>query len=196
MGIMSNLERSRQSVQKVALALSDLPELNSTQDRFHLNHQVVPTEVAYNFGIIFVEYLKIVRDLSCLSETELVYIHQANELSSQRGIGSNSASHGGADYFAKVLGPEKLKQVFNVVQQAGFPNSTDFNNGLSDLTNRMTLGHTLSLQGETLTDGASAQADFAIHGHTKGIQPEAMVHFVMCHFLERVFTAHFVIWVL
>jgi hypothetical protein len=85
MGIMSNLERSRQSVQKVALALSDLPELNSTQDRFHLNHQVVPTEVAYNFGIIFVEYLKIVRDLSCLSETELVYIHQANELSSQRG---------------------------------------------------------------------------------------------------------------
>ena len=55
----------------------------------------------------------------------------------------------------------------------------------------MTEGHELASKGIELYDSASSEADYAIWEYTKGLQPVAMVHFVMCHFLERIFTAQY-----
>jgi hypothetical protein len=68
--------------------------------------------------------------------------------------------------------------------------SDDFYHAIVDLVVRMGRGHELKEQGRTPKDG-DPEFDQAIFGHTLGLGPDALLHFTMCHFMERIFAASF-----
>lgn len=190
--IMRKVEQSRRGVYVIAESLSHLPELSETLKKLRaLEIPELGDSPEQAIAGIYIEYLRTVRDLATLREEDIALIRKANAESTVRGISKNSAAHGGADYFLDTLDLEGRTQLLESVLRASNPESPEFVTGLQDLVSRMTAGHDYAIAGVELVDGASEDVDKAIHGHTKGLQPYAMVHFVLCHFLERVFTAVF-----
>lgn len=186
---MSFLEKAKTATAEVSANLAHLPELHEVLDAIYPEDARAENPLLH-VGHIYVGYLRIIKDLSSLEPEEIELIRRANTLSKERGISANSVSHGGADYFLEVLGPKRQMKLFGAVLASADVNSDTFKEAIIDLSSRMTKGHELSLSNALTQDGDPA-ADKAIWGHTKGLQPEAMVHFVMAHFLERTFTAHF-----
>ncbi|HKY74041.1 MAG TPA: hypothetical protein VJ246_01870 [Patescibacteria group bacterium] len=192
---MSYLETARTAIAKVSANLSHLPELQKTVEIVQgkaVEGDAFTENPSRYIRHTYIQYLRIIKDLATLKPEEVELIRTANTRSAERGISTNSASHGGADYFLDILGTEKQQKVLGAVLESANAQSNIFQTALEDLSARMTRGHELAEVGAQISDGASADADFAIWGHTKGLTPEAMVHFVLCHFLERTFTAQFI----
>lgn len=61
----------------------------------------------------------------------------------------------------------------------------DTKDGLSDFIERLEGGHRLKVEGHTIYDG-DEMSDSVIWGHTLIKDPEAMLHFLFIHYIERV----------
>ena len=186
------IERSRNLVIQVQKTVGRLPELQPTiKTILDPISEVLPRIDSLRYiQSTYLNYLRLIRTLTKLSPEDKILISKANAECAEREIGSNSAAHGGADHFLDTIGPENKQSLLTFAMKAADPNSLTFTNALQDLDDRMTLGHELSVTGEKLTDG-NPKADTVIWGHTKGLQPKAMIHFVICHFLERAMTQIF-----
>lgn len=85
---------------------------------------------------------------------------------------------------------EALGDNYGQFMSALFEASTDDNSdttqhGLADYIQRLEKGHQLKVQSHAIADG-DEESDRAIWGHTLIQDPEAMLHFLLIHYLERV----------
>ncbi len=179
-------------IQEVIEHLRHLPELKeairAVEDKNNIFFGMDPFEYISKW---YTEYLFIIKDISTIQKSDINKVRVANIQCKVLGIAHGTAARGGLEDFLETLGSEGQKRLFVAITQGVNPQSSIFTEAVNDLSHRMTEGHRLAKKGGELSDGASKEADYAIWGHTKGLQPAAMVHFVLCHFLERVFTAQF-----
>jgi len=184
-------KRCRKITQKVIIELRHLPELQETIAAIEKETNIFGLNpydyIAQQYG----RYIEVIKDLSTLSSSDINCIHRANQQCASLHMFKGSAAAGGLDYFLSVLGRDAQKQLYTDIKTGINPDSPIFVESLKDLSDRMTKGHWLAELGSELRDGVSKEADYAIWGHTKGLSPRATIHFVLCHFLERVFTAQF-----
>lgn len=187
---MSYHEQSRKIIEKVVQQLSVLPELQHAIDVLGTNYSDELGEEPLHYIVrTYLDYLKIIRHLASLSPEECSTIEQVNRETTNSD--AKQVSRGGAEVFVDTLGPEKLQMLLRNVMKASDISSKTFQNAIVDLTTRMTEGHELATIGKVVGDGVSAKADHAIWGHTKKLQTEAMFHFVINHFLNRLFVSMF-----
>ncbi|MBI5151423.1 MAG: hypothetical protein HZA34_02500 [Candidatus Pacebacteria bacterium] len=187
---MNYHEQSRKIIEEVVQRLSKLPELQHAIDVLRTNYNDELGEEPLRYIVrMYIDYLKIIRHLALLSPEERTVIERVNQETA--GDSTKQVSRGGAEVFVDTLGPERLQTLLmNIIKVSDIASET-FQRAIIDLTTRMTEGHELAEANETIHDGVSEKADHAIWGHTKGLQTEAMVHFVINHFLNRLFVSLF-----
>ncbi len=160
----------------------NIPELDAVRER--MNH---PAMKEYA-GWVQATYLDVINKLSTLPQEDVALISTARAACAEQGLSLSSASDWGADKLITTIGPSTQSALTAYAQEAITPGSQLNNIGFSELSKRMTKGHELAVSGKSLQDG-DPEADVVIWGHTKGLQPKALTHFVFCHFMERAVSA-------
>ena len=184
----------RVAVQEIVKRLRHLPELLETIhaiENKNLAIEIFGRDSIEYISKWYAAYIDVIKDISAIQSSDINHIHDAHTKFKLLDNAQGSAAPGGVDYFVKMLGLRGQKKLPAAFIDGANPRSPIFFEALKDLSDRMTEGHELASKGIELYDGASSEADYAIWGYTKGLQPVAMVHFVMCHFLERIFTAQY-----
>ncbi len=96
-----------------------------------------------------------------------------------------TASEVSADELLTELGGNK-DVISTLAQSAIDPRSAHFDPALDELKRRMEGGHVLKLSGKQPND-EDPESRKVIWGHTIITNPEALIHFMCCHYLERYF---------
>ena len=187
---MGNLERSQHLIREVAEQLSNVPELQYVIEMLNTTYANELGEAPMHYIVrTYIHYLRIIKQLASLSPNDLAVITQVNQSALSKS--EKTVSRGGAEVFVQTLGPQRLQTLLRNITLASDVTSPTFKNAIQDLAKRMVAGHELVASGEKIGDGASADADFAIWGHTTELQTEAMFHLVIAHFLNRMCTQMF-----
>lgn len=130
-------------------------------------------------------YFAVLNKLSKLNSKDIEIVKKADEICLKQNIEFGSASKIDIGKFLSLIG--KHDQIIiapEIIKNFTFK-SNYFNHAIEDLSSRMAKGHELALKGLERTDGASPEVDYSIWGFTKGLKPRAMIHFILCHLLER-----------
>ena len=171
----------------VVRKLNTIPELSETIKIINSNKGIksdfTNTPIGY-IKVIFFDYLSIIRTLTNLSNNDLKLVKRINNKRKEIGLDTNPLGHHGIDVFYKKLS-EKDRDYYwqNLISSLDVENPI-FKSAVTDLTNRMMLASRLAKEGVVLKDG-DPRADKVIWGHTKGLKPEATIHFVICHLIDR-----------
>lgn len=173
------IKEAARATNKVVETIGILPEIKS----IFSEEGELPN---FYIGKTYLHYLRLIRDLAQLSPGDKDLVAEANALSKTRGLSSNSVAKGGAANFIDIIGKENQEELLNFVSFAARPDSPVFQAALNDLNDRMTKAQGIPI--EELSDGKSELTDYVIWGYRKGLKPKAMIHFTMCHFLERIVT--------
>ena len=158
--------------------LSDIPEIRPAIELANSD----PGYVAD----IYAEYVDIIRQLSNLdyAEQDLIQRSWAKLIANGGEIGSASQISA-IELLARLSDSQILRPGYEAAK-AITPESEQRNAAVSDLATMLEAGHWRAIEGKQLTDG-DPEADVVIWGHTEISDPDALVHFVICHFLERYF---------
>ncbi len=190
---MSYLEQAKAVLGQVGAKLFHLPELNETRaviEQDNNEKKSLGENPSLTIGRAFIDNLRIIKDLATLSEKDLELLALSDQECAKNNIKPPSAAKGGAIHLREILGKDNLKVLLSGVSEMANVDSPIFKEALEDLDRRMTKGHELAVSGKPTVDG-DPEADIAIWGHTKGLKPEAMAHFVTAHLLARTFSARF-----
>jgi hypothetical protein len=132
---------------------------------------------------VYTDYVQLVERMSQLDETDIAKMREAQlTLRSKDGI-AGSASKIGASDILSVLG-DRASLLYELVDQSNNPTSLFYDPAINVLVTRMEGGHNLKLSGKSPSDFDSESLK-VIWGHTVIIGPEALLHFTICHYLER-----------
>lgn len=139
-------------------------------------------------------YIYLIGSMAALTEAELVSIDNSQEsvndpnLEEEKDHGS--ASMIGANDIVRAMGDDKkeLSVIAGQSYMPVLPGSTAYSRALHELKTRMEEGSRRFGDGETPSDSDPATHE-VIWGHTKisPEYPETLLHFVVCHYLERYF---------
>lgn len=167
--------------------LKNIPELDETIGIIKSN-KGIKTDIAKSpleyINIIFFDYLLIVRALVTLSDEDVGLVSEINRMRKTIGLDSNPLGHHGIDVFYKNVNKIERNNYWSNLVKSLQANNQTFINAVFDLSDRMTLASSLTKAGVVLKDG-DPRADKVIWGHTKGLIPEATIHFVVCHLIDR-----------
>ena len=164
-----------------------IPELSETirivKSNKGIKSDFVDSPIEY-IRIIFFDYLSIIRTLTSLSDSDLQLVKRINKTRKVIGLDTNPLGHHGIDvFYSKVNKKDRNYYWQHLISSLDIENSI-FQKGVSDLSDRMMLASRLAAEGIVLKDG-DPRADKVIWGHTKGLKPEATIHFVICHLIDR-----------
>lgn len=190
---MSYQEKTRGVVDQFSIGLNHLPELKPLFTSFKLGNlrEEIGEEPIHYIARTYLGYLGLIKDLATLSDSDIKLVRRINKQCKKQGLSSGSAVNHGADHFLLTIGKSNKHRLLSFAVESSDIKSLVFQDALSDLVGRMTKGHELAEAGVDQTDGVSQKVDWAIYGHTKGLQTRAMIHFLMAHFLERTITQAF-----
>lgn len=164
------LERTRQHI-RAASDLGELPEMRGVMARVEKN----PKEVA----LTYVNYLRVVKRLMGLDETEVGMIAQVNQR-----LGKNK----GADRFLGELTGTLREEILGMLQQMENPNSHVYKFAMSELRVKMEKAQDMKRAGLMPVDG-DPKSDQVIWGYTVINGDLALVDFTVCHFMDRFLAA-------
>jgi hypothetical protein len=172
-------EQSRYSAYFAALKerLANVPELRSSLDLITKNPELAAR--------ILDSYISLIADMSALDDSQRVFIHDAKEKVLRAGGNFGTASEVSADDLLAELGDNK-NILANLAKSSYDPNLPYFKPALDELARRMEGGSHLKLSGRQPSDD-DPDSRKVIWGHTMITDPEALVHFIFCHHLERYF---------
>ena len=167
--------------------LDKIPELSEAIRIFRSN-KGIKSDFAYSpidyIRIIFFDCLSIIRTLTSLSDSDLQLVKRINKTRKVIWLETNPLGHHGIDIFYSKLNKKDRNYYWqNLISSLDVGNPI-FKNAVNDLSNRMMFASKLAAEGVVLTDG-DPRADKVIWGHTKGLKPEATIHFVICHLIDR-----------
>lgn len=185
------LEKADQATSNVIRELEHLPELAETIDLINNQEEFVQElgeKPLLYIGKKYLEYLRVIKDLSNLSDSDSEILSKFHERLDSTEHSGNASVNINAVQFLNIVGDEGRNRLLEFVLESADPNSEVFQAALIDLADRMTKAHDMSVKGERLSDGASADADYVIYGFTKGLSKRATIDFVLCHFIERAVT--------
>jgi hypothetical protein len=155
--------------------LNDVPEL-----RPGLSLATNNPELAAN---IYTGYVSLIGHISELSDEERQTIRDAKERMINTHGNFGTASEVSADDLLTELGTNR-HTFKTLAAQSTDPSSPYFKPALDELVNRMEGGHQLKLSGKQPSDD-DPESRKVIWGHTMINDPHALVHFVVCHYMER-----------
>ena len=135
---------------------------------------------------VYNTYVGVITKLSRLKGDELGRIKDAWEKLSAASGQVGSASHSNArDILFKMSKPDRINMAREATD-AIYPSSKYHQATLDQFVSRLEGGHIMKVRGIKPTDG-DPEADAVIWGHTQITDPEALLHFSVCHYLERYF---------
>jgi hypothetical protein len=133
----------------------------------------------------YLGYVSLVSHMAELSDSDRAVMHTAKESMVEHGGSFGTASKVSADELLTELGGhEELLQT--LAAESANPDSPYFAPALAELVKRMEGGHQLKLRGGQPSDD-DPESRKVIWGHTMISNPEALVHFMICHYMERYF---------
>jgi hypothetical protein len=157
----------------LAPKLSAVPELKSAMELAVSN-----PEHAFN---VYYEYLGIIDGLPSLSADELETARGARQELAEQGIVVSASQMSVADLLSAVGEKDSIPEI---ARQSTNPDSEYFAPAIDQLVERMEGGHQLKASGKTPSDG-DAESGQVIWGHTLMTDPDALLNFTVCHYLER-----------
>lgn len=161
-------------------ALGDLPDLEGPLARLSDNAPASQTYIARTY----IGYLRMLRDFSRLTPDDVAVFDRARSLADSESLRAGVK----LDRFMQTLGDDGLKSLSHIVRQARKPQSPLFKEALGDLSERMHSAQKLKMN--QLSDETQNElVDHAIWSYRFGLQPEALVHFLMYHMFERTLRA-------
>jgi hypothetical protein len=176
-----------QTLNYVADKLKKIPELSEVVEAIQsdrkLQSDFTDSTVGYTKVVLY-DYLFIIRSLVTLNDDDLVLVGRVNKKRKKIGLDTNPLGHYGIDVFYKNVNKGFRNFFWEIlIKSLNFENSL-FIKAVEDLSERMSLASRFAMEGITLKDG-DPRADKVIWGHTRGLQFEATIHFVICHLIDR-----------
>lgn len=169
-------KRIKQIVAKVTNTFSkrgEYPELSLAREIYHPGAWELISSNA-------IGYLKIIRDLAHISEEDIATLREFEQRRGRRSYILNLIEQAG----------DKLDELAYTLLPYFDRDDENFKAALANLAYMMSNAQILKKKGIEPKDG-NPLADQAIWGYTKIILPEAQMHFVVCHFIERLATVVF-----
>jgi len=167
--------------------LGKIPEISETitiiDSNKGLKTDFADSPVEY-VKVLFFDYLNIIRNLTNLSNDDLQLVKIINKKRKEIGLDTNPLGHHGVDVFYEKVRKNDRNYYWRSLIMSLDIGSPIFRSAVVDLSERMVLASRLASEGVVLKDG-DPRADKVIWGHTKGLKPEATVHFVICHLIDR-----------
>lgn len=167
--------------------LNKVPEMSETIKVLTLNKGIkksfADSPISYSKVICF-DYLGIIRYLINLSDDDLILIKKVNKIRNESGLDTNPLGQHGVDIFYEKVDKANRELYWQTLISNFDANSEIFKRAVNDLSKRMMFASKLAKKGVVLKDG-DPRADKVIWGHTKGITPEATIHFIICHLIDR-----------
>lgn len=163
----------------LADSLHDVPEVQP-------GLTLIDTDLEFAIDI-YMSYCDLVGQMALLGNAELMRIDVSQEYMRTPGRKQGSATSVGANDILRALGSDKDALVV-LAEQSYEPevSSPYYENALDVLRKRMRAGSRLKAEGGEPSDDNPASHDL-IWGHTIITDPEALLHFTICHFFERFF---------
>jgi hypothetical protein len=172
--------RREQIVQHYGLLearLSSVPELDSAFAVYETNPQ--------HAADVYLGYVALIDYMTRLDDNAIGRIAAAQHALATSGGIVGSASKVGANDILAALGDQKAK-LSEIGAQSSDPSSRFYEPAVDLLVTRLEGGHQLKLDKKTPSD-FDPDSLKVIWGHTLITDPEALLHFVTCHYLERYF---------
>ncbi|MCC7304046.1 hypothetical protein IT418_01365 [bacterium] len=148
----------------------------------------------------YIAYLRVLQCIGSLSSDDIKKITDVEKKiaadNEERARANNQqAIKGSAAKFDEVSVLEKLgengrRELFDLAIAGVNPNSEIFKKAMEECVSRLVKGSQLANAGESPTD-VNPNFLAAYFGHTLGLAPRAMVHFVISHYLTRTFQAKY-----
>ncbi len=171
------------------------PNLQSIDQHFHVleGRLIGVPELVPAFNIIdhnrdhardiYSGYVQVIEEMSQLGDTDIASVQESQSaLRAKDGI-TGSASKIGANDILSALG-ERKNLLSELADQSTDPTSPFYDAAVNVLVKRLEGGHKLKLSGESPSD-LDPESLKVIWGHTVITRPEALLHFTICHYLER-----------
>lgn len=184
------LARARGLIEGAFTKLQNVPEIGLVTPRIEaMNSSEMVAQPIRTLDIahLYLGYLRLVRDASNLSSTDLKAISNADVE-----IVDSSADPHTTPNILDILGETYRPKMLNLLLESSDLESAVFKDALEDLRNRMTIASQRKLDGKENSDTvADPEAKFGIFTHTKeGMQPMAQIHVVIGHGITRVLTQY------
>lgn len=162
-------------LQTLAVKLAAVPELQPALD-------IIANDPAHS-AYVYECYTQLIKDIPTLKQDELQRIKEAQTILRRRQGESGSASTVIVNDILSALGNQK--DILSVTaEESTNQNSPYYQPALNELVKRMVGGHQLKLQCKSPSD-FDPESLKVIWGHTLITDPEALLHFTICHYLER-----------
>lgn len=155
---------------------------------------------AMYIGRTYIGYLKCLRAVATLSNADVKKIIKIERLideddakrAAEAGLEVNKGSaakfsHGEV---LRMLNSKKRSELFDLALAGADASSPIFAGAVHECTTRLVKGSELVAAGEKPGDD-NPLFDAAYSGHTRGIAPRTMVHFIISHYLTRTFQARY-----
>lgn len=166
-----------QHIQTLVRRLEGVPELEPV-------FTIIRREPGTASGL-YQSYITLIIRISKLNKTEITAVKDAKqELRKNQGEVGSASKIGAADILFALNGRSGL--LAELAIQSVEAKSPYYQPALDLLAERMLGGHQYKLSGKTPSDKDSATHNI-IWGHTIITNPETLLHFVVCHYLERYF---------
>lgn len=166
-----------QHVQMLAERLTVVPELEQVVGTFHRDPE--------NAIDVYRTYTSLIAQMGNLDNVELSRIAASQQALQAKGGEVGSASSVGANDIVAALG-EKTGLLTEIAEQSVDPQTPYYAKALDTLVTRMQGGHDMRAAGKTPSDHDPASRA-VIFGHTYITETETLLHFTICHYLERYF---------
>lgn len=129
-------------------------------------------------------YVALIDSMAAMTEEDKLLVDHANKRLASKNTDTGSASKVSAiDLLDSVGDAEVLSSIAkNSIDRA----SPFFDDAIDELIIRLEGGHQFKLAGKTPVDG-DPESNKIIWGHTQITDPNALLNFTICHFLERYF---------
>jgi hypothetical protein len=132
---------------------------------------------------VYADYVQLVERMSQLDDTDIAKVRGAQSaLRAKDGITGSASKIGASDILAALGDRDSL--LSELIDQSTDPTSLFYDAAINVLVTRLEGGHNLKLSGKSPSDFDSDSLK-VIWGHTVIIGPEALLHFTICHYLER-----------
>lgn len=155
---------------------------------------------AMYIGRTYIGYLKCLKAVATLSDADVQKVIEVERLideddAKRAALAGLKVNKGSAAKFShgevlRMLNSEKRSELFDLALAGADASSPIFAGAVHECTTRLVRGSELVALGEKPGDD-NPLFDAAYIGHTKGIAPRTMVHFIISHYLTRTFQARY-----
>ena len=153
--------------------LSNVPELEPAFDLLSRSPQ--------HASDVYLGYVALITAMTNLDASDMEKIARSQRILQQSGGGTGSASIIGANNIVSALG-ERKNLLVEVANDSVNPHSAHYQQVVETLVTKLEGGHKLKLSGKSPSDH-DPESLKVIWGHTLITGPEALLHFVTCHYL-------------